>query len=63
MELHAKSDAQFEELSSYFLPDVSNAEKKTAKKHFLADKLVALDRIKAEFCCQLCRSIKALQQR
>jgi predicted O-methyltransferase YrrM len=27
--------------------------------HFLADKLVALDRDKAEFCYQLCRSLRA----
>ena len=27
--------------------------------HFLSDKMVALDRDKAEFCYQLCRSLRA----
>ncbi len=62
--LHAESDAQGGELASYFgrraqAGDLDwNAFDDDANR-FLADKLVALDRDKAEFCHQLCRALRA----
>jgi len=63
--LHAQSDAQADETEAYF----EQRERETGlgeenlfdeKMHqFLADKMVALDRDKAEFCYLLCRSLQA----
>jgi predicted O-methyltransferase YrrM len=50
--LHARSDAQREALSDA-APDDHDAAR---IKQFRSDKLVALDRDKAEFCYQLCRA-------
>lgn len=63
--LHAQSDAQVDETSGYFAR--RRAETARAKSsrlddaghRFLADKLVALDRDKAEFCYLLCRALRA----
>ena len=55
--LHAESDAQVPAMRDYFStqrqPDGGEL------KSFWADKLVALDRDKAEFCYQLCRALNA----
>lgn len=63
--LHAQSDEQVAATSDYFASrakagtlDSSNLFDKDAER-FFADKLVALDRDKAEFCYQLCRSLRA----
>jgi predicted O-methyltransferase YrrM len=62
--LHARSEAQSGELASYFgrraaAGDLDwNAFDDDADR-FLADKLVALDRDKAELCHQLCRALRA----
>lgn len=63
--LHAQSDAQIDETVAYF----EQRERETGlgeenlydeeMRRFLADKLVALDRDKAEFCYLLCRSLRA----
>lgn len=62
--LHAESDAQIEETNAYF----ERREQETTldqeiyydhdMHHFLTDKMVALDRDKAEFCYLLCRSLR-----
>ena len=62
--LHAKSDEQLEAMKVYYaLRDkerkLSASEQAAQTKLFLSDKLVALDRDKAEFCYQLLRSINA----
>jgi predicted O-methyltransferase YrrM len=62
--LHAKSDEQLEAMKVYHaLRDkerkLSPSEEAAKAKCFLSDKLVALDRDKAEFCYQLLRSINA----
>jgi predicted O-methyltransferase YrrM len=63
--LHAQSDAQVEEINAYF---ARRAREGTldeenffdADTHgFFSDKMVALDRGKAELCYQLCRSLRA----
>ena len=63
--LHAESDAQVDETNAYF---AERAKENTLDNkdfyddemhHFLSDKLVALDRDKAEFCYQLCCSLRA----
>ena len=62
--LHARSVAQSEELSSYF---TTRARKGTLARNefdeqshrFMSDKLVALDRDKAQLCYQLCRALRA----
>jgi len=63
--LHAQSYAQSRELDEHFsLLSRTNRKQPlvdTGAKTFLADKLVALDRDKAEFCYALCRSIGAKQ--
>jgi predicted O-methyltransferase YrrM len=63
--LHAQSDAQVEETEAYFARrerdgslDYENYCDDDMHR-FLSDKLVALDRDKAEFCYQLCRSLRA----
>ena len=58
--LHAQSDAQVDETNTYFerreqvvTIDQENFYDKEMV-HFLSDKMVALDRDKAEFCYSLC---------
>ena len=63
--LHAQSDAQVEETDAYY----ERREQEGSLNYdnfcdddmhrFLSDKMVALDRDKAEFCYQLCRSLRA----
>jgi len=62
--LHARSAAQNDALSSYFAAraregtlDWGRFEERDDR--FLRDKLVALDRDKAELCYQLCRALRA----
>ena len=60
--LHAASDAQARNLDSYFAAPAAGAlpaRPSEAAKEFLADKFVALDRDKAEFCYMLCRALGA----
>src|SRR5712692_482092 len=62
--LYAQSASQTEALASYFS---ARAEKggldwnafDALTNQFLSDKLVALDREKAEFCYQICRALRA----
>ena len=55
--LHKASDEQIEEMHAYrALRASSPAADATRLKKFRSDKLVALDRDKAEFCHQLCRT-------
>ena len=63
--LHAQSDAQVDETDAYFARrerdgslDYENHSDDDMRR-FLSDKMVALDRDKAEFCYQLCRSLRA----
>jgi predicted O-methyltransferase YrrM len=63
--LHSESDAQIEEADAYYAQreregtlDPTYAFDDEMHR-FFADKLVALDREKAEFCYQLCRSLRA----
>ena len=63
--LHAQSDTQVDKTNAYF----ERREQKVAidqeyfydddMVRFLSDKMVALDRDKAEFCYLLCRSLRA----
>jgi predicted O-methyltransferase YrrM len=63
--LHAQSEAQIDETNAYF----EQREQEVAidqeefyddeMDRFLSDKMVALDRDKAEFCYLLCRSLRA----
>ena len=53
--LHATSDAQVAAMAAYAAQRATAEEIKT----FRSDKLVALDRDKAEFCYQLCRAADA----
>jgi predicted O-methyltransferase YrrM len=62
--LHARSAAQNEALTTFFVEraregalDWNRFDERTDK--FLSDKLVALDRDKAELCYQLCRALRA----
>ena len=63
--LHAQSDAQVEETEAYFAQRESETGRGEKDLYdgdmhrFLADKMVALDRDKAEFCYLLCRSLRA----
>lgn len=61
--LHARSDEQVAALRNYQTQRVKGVHSPTADetKVFLSDKLVALDRDKAEFCYQLCRANDARQ--
>jgi predicted O-methyltransferase YrrM len=63
--LHAQSDAQIDEIEAYY---ARRAQEGTLDEEnlfdddmhrFFSDKMVALDRDKAEFCYQLCRSLRA----
>ncbi len=63
--LHAQSEAQVDETNAYFARraqagtlDGENVFDDDTHR-FFADKMVALDRDKAEFCYQLCRSLRA----
>jgi len=62
--LYAQHDAQDDALAAYFTAraaepsfDWNNFDART--NELLKDKLIALDRSKAEFCYQLCRAIRA----
>jgi predicted O-methyltransferase YrrM len=59
--LHAKSDAQIAAYREFEVRRASqtNPLSEDEIKQFRSDKFVALDRDKAEFCYQLCRSIDA----
>jgi len=59
--LHARSDAQVAELRAFEAQRAKGGSESgdQAIKAFRSDKLVALDRDKAEFCYQVCRSIDA----
>jgi predicted O-methyltransferase YrrM len=59
--LHARSDEQVAAIRSYEAARARQAHPPTEDeiKAFLSDKLVALDRDKAEFCYQLCRANNA----
>ncbi|MFC1921703.1 O-methyltransferase [Chloroflexota bacterium] len=63
--LHAQSDTQVDETNAYFArreQEVAIDQAHFYDKemyHFLSDKMVALDRDKAEFCYLLCRSLRA----
>ena len=61
--LHAESDAQTDEMRAYYAAregEKAPPEDAAARlKEFRSDKLVALDRDKAEFCYQLCRANNA----
>jgi predicted O-methyltransferase YrrM len=57
-ELHARSDAQAAAMRRFEAETAGAAHPPTRDeaKAFLRDKLVALDRNKAQFCYQLCRA-------
>ena len=62
--LYEQSTKQIEEMTAYFTARANEGSldwnRYDAKTHqFLSDKLVALDRNKAEFCYQVCRSLRA----
>jgi predicted O-methyltransferase YrrM len=58
-DLHARSDVQVAAMQSYQTNPSRRAPSEEEIKAFLSDKLVALDRDKAEFCYQLCRANNA----
>jgi predicted O-methyltransferase YrrM len=62
--LYAQNDAQSEALETYFTAraadesfDWNQFDART--NEFLTDKLIALDRVKAEFCYHVCRALQA----
>ena len=59
--LHARSSGQLDEMRSYFTNqgDERQADNDGRRRKFLSDKMVSLDRDKAEFCYQLCRATNA----
>ncbi len=63
--LHAQSDAEVGEVDAYFVRREQEGSLDYENfcdgdmHRFLSDKMVALDRDKAEFCYQLCRSLRA----
>jgi len=59
--LHRSSDDQIAAMRAYYEARGARAEPEdeAQRKQFLSDKLVALDRDKAEFCYQLCRATHA----
>jgi predicted O-methyltransferase YrrM len=60
--LHRQSSDQSAALANYFSalsPEKPAALNEADIKRFLSDKLVALDRDKAEFCYQICRALNA----
>src|SRR5438128_1442516 len=63
-ELYAQNASQDDNLASYFSerakePSFDWNTLDAASNQFLSDKLVALDREKAEFCYQICRALNA----
>jgi predicted O-methyltransferase YrrM len=58
-DLHARSDGQVAALERFLAGQASRPSTEDEIKAFRSDKLVALDRDKAEFCYQLCRAIDA----
>jgi predicted O-methyltransferase YrrM len=60
-DLHARSDAQVAAMRSYEATRTQNAHSPAEEevRAFRSDKLVALDRDKADFCYQLCRASNA----
>ena len=57
--LHARSDEQVLAMQDYFAERAGQAPTEEEIKAFRSDKLVALDRDKAELCYQLCRATNA----
>lgn len=57
--LHTKSDGQAADLERFQASQAARPATENQRKAFLSDKLVALDRDKAELCYQLCRAIDA----
>ena len=63
--LHAQSDGQVDDTRAYFDrrvqegTHVRNTSLDDAAHRFLSDKMVALDRDKAQFCYLLCRALRA----
>jgi predicted O-methyltransferase YrrM len=62
--LYARSSGQTEDMMTYFSAraaagDIDWNAFDAAANQFLSDKLVALDREKAEFCYQICRALRA----
>jgi predicted O-methyltransferase YrrM len=62
--LHAQSTGQNEAVTSYFMTRASEGTLDWSgfdegMHRFMSDKLIALDRDKAEFCYQLCRALRA----
>jgi predicted O-methyltransferase YrrM len=62
--LYALSSGQTEEMMAYFTArtqagDIDWNAFDAAANQFLSDKLIALDREKAEFCYQVCRALRA----
>ena len=63
--LHAQSDAEVDETDAYFARREQEGSLDSENycdddmHRFLSDKMVALDRDKAEFCYQLCRALRA----
>jgi predicted O-methyltransferase YrrM len=61
--LHAASNAQDAALGEYFRKRAADGDNwkefDAASEAFMSDKLVALDRDKAEFCYHLCRALRA----
>ncbi|QPF82749.1 class I SAM-dependent methyltransferase [Bradyrhizobium genosp. L] len=59
--LHQSSDGQIAAMRAYYEARGARADRENEadRKQFLSDKLVALDRDKAEFCYQLCRASNA----
>jgi predicted O-methyltransferase YrrM len=57
--LHAKSDGQIAELERFQAGQATHPSTEDEIKAFRSDKLVALDRDKAEFCYQLCCATNA----
>ena len=62
--LHAQSDAQGPAIGAYFAErhrrgELDSRQFDAETNRFMSDKLVALDRDKAEFCYLLCRSLRA----
>jgi predicted O-methyltransferase YrrM len=58
-DLHARSDGQVTALERFAASQAARSSTEEEIKAFRSDKLVALDRDKAEFCYQLCRAIDA----
>ena len=57
--LHAKSDGQIAEIERFRAGQATHPSTEDEIKTFRSDKLVALDRDKAELCYQLCRATDA----